>query len=348
MTTDPATSPDYEIVPVRGTESSLIRLIRRDIRDADDPLPEGDDARAAWLYAKTPEGPATILAMRVRDGSWIGMVAIVPRRIYMDGHSFIGAFLCDFYVHPRHRKILPALELQRYAKQHLSDLGIANYAIPNGRSLPIFRRLGSSHVMQRMRWARPIRFWKFLSRRQIALAKIVGSVFDASAFAFDHLRSAAAVKIRSEWLSGIDERFDALWTSVPTTGAFIGDRSSAYLRWRFLDEPGHDNRVLGFFRSGSTRLAGYLIGEIVQREFVVRDLLFSPDAAVDGILARAMTSIRELNVDGIGLRAIGEPRLAASLHRLGFRTRDPDTIFVRASFETACANWYFTNADEDV
>jgi len=348
MTTDPATTPSYDIVPVRGTESSLIRLIRRDIHDADDPLPEGDDARASWLYAKSPEGPATILAMRVRGGPWIGMVAIVPRRMYMDGHSCSGAFLCDFYVNPRHRTILPALALQRYAKQYLSDLGIANYAIPNGRSLPIFRRLGSDHVMQRMRWARPIRFRKYLSRRQIALAGIVGPVFDASAFTFDHLRSAAAITVRPEWLSSIDERFDDLWKSVPTTGAFIGDRSSAYLRWRFLDEPRHDNRVLGFFRRGSDSLTGYLIGEVAQREFVIRDLLFSPNAAIDGLLARAMTSIRELNVDGIGLRAIGDPRLAASLHRLGFRTRDPDTIFVRASFETACANWYFTNADEDV
>lgn len=348
MHPDSVASPEYEIVAVPGTSAALIQAIRRDIRGADDPLPDTDAARSAWLYANGPEGPATILALRVHGGEWAGMVAIVPRRIHMDGREHVGAFLCDFYVHPRHRSLLPALQLQRVARKRLADQATVNYAIPNGRSLPIFKRLGSAHVLQRMRWAKPIRSRKFLTRRSVVFPQLLAPAVDASTFVFDHVRFALAGDFRTEWLTEVDARFDELWASTSRAGVFIGDRSSAYLRWRFLEEPGHDNRVLGIFRGDPLKLCGYIVGKIAQGEFIVRDLLLAPGPRTADMLARALIRVRSLGVDAIGLRVTGDPRLEANLRQLGFRSRDPDVIFVRESLDPGCTSCYFTNADEDV
>ena len=348
MHPDSVPSPEYEIVAVPGTSTALIRTIRGDIRGADDPLPDTDAARSTWLYADGPEGPATVLALRGPGGEWAGMVAIVPRRIHMDGREHVGAFLCDFYVHPRHRTLLPALQLQRAARQRLADHATVNYAIPNGRSMPIFKRLGSDRVLQRMRWAKPIRSRKFLTRRSVVFPQLLAPAVDASTLVFDYVRFALAGNFQTEWLTEVDARFDVFWASIPKAGVFIGDRSSTYLRWRFLEEPGHNNRILGIFRRDPAKLSGYIVGKIVQGEFIVRDLLLAPGPRAADLLARALVRLRSLGVDAIGMRVTGDPRLEATLRQLGFRSRDPDVIFVRESLEPACTSCYFTNADEDV
>jgi len=176
----------------------------------------------------------------------------------------------------------------------------------------------------------------------------VAPAVDASTFVFDLVRSALAGDFRPRWLTEVDESFDELWASIPRAGMFIGDRSSAYLRWRFLDEPDHENRILGIFRRSSTRLYGYIVGKVVQGEFIVRDLLVAPGLPTADVLARVLIHVRRLGVDAIGLRVTGDPLLEATLRQLGFRSRDPDLIFVRESIDSRCTSWYFTNADEDV
>jgi hypothetical protein len=306
-------------------------------------------ARAEWLYSRNPGGAAEILGLRERDGTWVGMVAIVPRRLWIDGTEHAAAYLCDYYVHPQHRTLLPALMLQRAAKRRLEESGRVSYAIPNEASLPIFRRLGAQEVLLRYRWARPIRSRPFLVGRGAKLTSIASPLLDASGLLFDLASSCLRPDIRAEWLTGIDGRFDDLWSTLPKAGLNICDRSARYLRWRFHEEPGHQNLVLGFVERRSGRLAAYLIGEVTADKFAIRDILAAPVInRVAGLLAHGLLRIRKLGVAGAGVRITGADDLIRSLSRAGFRKRDPENVFIRGIPAPPSRNWILTSADEDV
>lgn len=327
----------------------LIEELRRQMLGGGSVASPSDAARAEWLYSRNPGGTAEILGLRESDGAWVGMVAIVPRRLWIDGTEHSAAYLCDFYVHPQHRTLLPALMLQRAAKQRLEESGRVNYAIPNELSLPIFKRLGAREILLRYRWARPIRSRPFLVGRGATLAATASPLLDAAGLLFDFASSCLRPGIRAEWLTKVDGRFDELWSAMPKAGLNIGDRSARYLRWRFFEEPGHQNRALGFIERRSGRLAAYMIGEVTPDEFAIRDILAAPAInEIAGILAHGLLKIRKLGVAAAGLRVTGAVDLTRSLSRMGFRKRDPESVFIRDVAASPSGNWVLTSADEDV
>lgn len=347
--TSPAASR-YEIVSLPGTKLTAIAELRRQmLGEGFASLPD-DAVRAEWLYANNPAGPAEILALRDQIDGWVGMVAIIPRQIWIDGAERDGAYLCDFFVHPAHRTLLPALSLQRAAKQRLLDTGRVNYAIPNERSLPIFARLGAEQILQRLRWSRPIRSKPFLVRKGIGFPLLlVSHLLDAVSLAYDRVHSTQSQGIRAEWAADFDRRFDDLWSSVAETGVSIGERSARFLRWRFLEEPGHENRILCLTEMKTGRLIGYLIGEITQGGFFCRDLLIATSRRGEaGVLSRAALAVRVLGVTGISVRVVGPDDLMRALYVAGFRQRDPESVFIRNVPTGIHGPWYLTTSDEDV
>jgi len=339
----------YEIVMIAGHDLPTVAELRREILDEGvAPLPH-EAARAEWLYSKNPAGPAEILGLRERGGPWVGMVAIIPRQIWIDGTEHAGAYLCDFYVHPNHRSLLPALTLQKAARQHLADLGRLNYTIPNERSLPIFRRLGADQTLLRHRWARPIRTKIFLERRDSKIAVGIAPALDAALFALDLLLSFGAPALQAQWLETFDERFDDLWTASTKTGLCIGERSARYLRWRFQDEPGHINKTVGLVDRRSGRLQGYVTGELIDQEFAIRDCLTAAlTGRRAGIWSHALLAIRALGAAGASIRLAGSEPVTQAISRAGFRRRDPEIAFVHGRAAAGPRRWHLTTADEDV
>lgn len=327
----------------------MIGEVRRQMLSEGDMPSPNEAARAEWLYSKNPAGAAEILGLRVCGGPWVGMVAIVPRRVWINEIEHAAAYLCDFYVHPQHRTLLPALMLQKSAKQRLQESGRVSYAIPNERSLPIFKRLGAQQVLPRYRWARPLRSRPFLLRRGRKIASLASPLIDASGHFFDVVSSRLQHDIRAEWVADIDQRFDDLWFALPKGGMNICDRSASYLRWRFLEEPGHQNLLLGMIWRRSGQLAAYMIGEVTRDEFVIRDFLTAHAAnRVAALLAHALLAIRKLDVNVAGVRITGTDDLTRSLSKAGFSKRDPESVFIRDMPASLSASWVLTSADEDV
>jgi hypothetical protein len=339
----------YELEVISGHDLPVIAALRRQILgDGVAPLPH-EAARAEWLYSKNPAGPAEILALRKHGGPWVGMVAIVPRQIWIDGTEHAGAYLCDFYVHPKHRSLLPALTLQKAAKKRLEDQKLLNYAIPNEKSLPILKRLGADQTFPRYRWARPIRTRPYLARRSGRLGTLVSPLTDLALLLFDAAASVRLTNVRARWVEQVDDRFDQLWSEIRKAGLHIGDRSSRYLQWRFREEPGRTYQLLSLIDTSSERLIGYTVGEAVGREFAIRDLAVSSiDERIRGILSRMLYEMRKLDIDGVGLRIAAPADVLEALRGSGFRSRDPETVLVRGQCFAPKGSWLLTGADEDV
>lgn len=338
----------YEIALISGHDLPTVAELRRQILDEGVTPLSHEAARAKWLYSKNPAGPAEILGLREHGGPWVGMVAIIPRQIWIDGTEHAGAYLCDFYVHPKHRSLLPALTLQKAAKQRLEDTKRVNYTIPNEKSLPIFKRLGADQTFPRYRWARPIRYRRFLERRGVQFASVVAPMLDTLGLVFDHSMSWLKPGARAEWIEHFDERFDEFWSALPKSGVCMGARTAEYLGWRFHEEPGHNNRTLGLIERRTGRVSGYLIGEVRSSEFTIRDAVITVSSErLASLMCRALIEVRALGIAGVGLRTSGPADLLQALGHIGFRRCDPETVFIR-NRPASDAPWMLTNADEDV
>ena len=340
---------EYTIEVLSGNDLNAIQSLRQQALSSDVALTESDRARSDWLYARNPAGPAAVLGLRHEGSGWVGMLAIVPRRLWIANREIPSGLLCDFYVNTRHRTLAPALMLQRAAKEHQDRLGLATYAIPNARSLAIFKRLGADVIFERRRVARPLRFHAFLVRRKrpflatfSPIAEFVVSVADASA-------SALSPHVKAEWVTKFDNRFDELWQAVRGCGIPTGDRSQLFLQWRFSSEPLRTNLIMVLSHRKTGQLLGYIVGDIDSDQFRVRDILFRQmDGPSIGILAKAVRAIRCLGVSGIGIQVSGPPRLIQSLNRAGFRPREAEKVFIRCSLPCTPAYWHLTLADEDI
>src|SRR5690242_12656687 len=76
------------------------------------------EARYAWFHRDNPQGAARLnLLWSDRDPEPVGFLAIGARRFVVDGQVLPAGVLVDFVVVPRHRFVLPALTLQRDARQ---------------------------------------------------------------------------------------------------------------------------------------------------------------------------------------------------------------------------------------
>jgi hypothetical protein len=308
-----------------------------------------DSTRATWLYSGNPAGPANVLGLRHGTDGWVGMVAVVPRQVWIHGIETPGAYLCDFYVNPRHRTLLPALSLQRFANEYIARTGRISYAIPNERSLPLLKRMGAPRIQQRHRWARPIRVRPFMLRRNQRALSLAWPLVDGMALAFDGLLSLLRTDIQTEWIDAIDPRFDRLWSGLPKDGLCICDRSAQYLRWRFFEEPDQQNRIIGLVHRQSRELVAYAIGRVSQSEFSIRDAIANSSQGLSApMLAHILLAVRSLRVDAVSFKVLGTNSQYRALSVAGFSSRDPEFVFFRGPLSDDACLWILTGADEDV
>jgi hypothetical protein len=166
---------------------------------------------------------------------------------------------------------------------------------------------------------------------------------------YDHLSSMLSRDIGAEWLKSIDDRFATLWIQTQKAGLNVGDRTAAYLRWRFMDEPGRSSLILGLLDRRSGCLLGYLVGSLSTCEFVIRDFLsVSQHGMSVAALSHALIAIREVDASAVSVRVTGQQALYKALRATGFWPRDPEKTFVQFGGETTAPRWYLTSADEDV
>jgi hypothetical protein len=343
-----ATRIDYTVEQIDVRDRNAVVLAYESAWAGDGEPPVEIGARYHWLYAGNPAGHAELLGLRTSSGQSVGMLAVVPRRFWVDDTPFTLGLLCDFIVHRGHRTLMPALLLQRAAREVADRIGSGTYAIPNDKSLPVIHRLGGNVVRRRPRFARVMRSHYYFVRRSATLARIASRPMDAAAAAWDFVVANLRPWLHAEWLTAFDDRFDDLWRRTQRTNC-IGERSSEYLSWRFGKEPGGHNETLGVFDRRTGVLMAYSVGSRTGRTFEMRDFLCCLDSTGQMVcLALMMRHIRRLDIDSVSFRLYSEQNLAACFNRMGFRAREFESVFFHSRLPDSRLPNLLTRADEDV
>jgi hypothetical protein len=147
-----------------------------------------------------------------------------------------------------------------------------------------------------------------------------------------------------------DGRFDQLRAEAVKQFDFIGDRSSAYLSWRFGRFPEHPYNTFAIFNR-QRALAGYVVYARHGKRVTIADLLTTSASLWEVLLAEFLRQMRSAGAETVSFKYFGLEQIESVLTALGFKPRGKDTtVFVHSAAITTpdgLLRWFLTEADRD-
>lgn len=325
--------------------------------------------RYRWLYLGNPHGTARTYVARHRpSGRLVGCTSLFPRRIAVGDHVVLAALGGDAYVLPEMRRRGVARRLHEETRAALGGELAFMFGPPAPDNLRVLKRVGAREVRTLRHFTCPLRgAWvgSWLRQRWAGhrlLGRLVHTVPPAVLeSAFDCLERAAALRFVAHRgrpllpVERVDDRWDDLWERARPRGATAPVRDSAYLQWRFLDQPGQGVRMLALpSPAGSRQLSGYAVIGTSQGRLTIHDLLCETWEDVV-VLAEGLRQIaRDQNLAAATLRLDQRGPYVAALLWAGFLpTPNPVPFQILAppgnlvAAQAEALPWLFTLGDED-
>jgi len=335
-----------EALPVADT---LAELWRRNLHiPADIDLQE----RVRWAYRDGPAGAGRVQLL-VAGGpggeAVVGCAGIVVRQFSVAGRPvpLQAALLGDLAVDRSHRTLLPALTLVRATRATALEQAIV-YGYPNATSAPVLQRVGYRKLGTLTRWVRVLRHAPYIERevKRPWLARAAGALLDGA-----RLLQAAAARgpLVLEPLDDVDERLDRMWDEARGPWGVIGRRDAAYLRWRFLHQPGGRYQLIALSERGTRRVRAYAVLEQIEHAFHLRDFFGVSLLDVGALLDRLVPYCYRRGGVSLSVAFLGAPSVERLLREHHFHAREATRTVVVDGEAAAppAAEWYLTDGDED-
>jgi hypothetical protein len=185
------------------------------------------------------------------------------------------------------------------------------------------------------------------------LRAIVNTAF--SVFRAKHKSHPAIKKIER-----FDQAFDRLWQEANLQWPCAIARTSAFLNWQYVDQPGKKFDIFGYYDDGG-KLRGYIVLFVrkpnergVIAKAAITDIFYAADAPaeiIDELLKAALNFATERGVGSLVTDIVDE-RVEERLRKLGFwAIKNPLQLMTISESDTDklydVKNWYLTRGDSD-
>lgn len=314
---------------------------------------EGARRRYDWFYLGNPQGAGRVYLL-MADGDLVGALGAGTRVFALPGdpRPMKGAVLVDFVVHPAHRSMFPALQLQRVAREHEMRDAEVVYGLPDVKAAPVFRRLGATMEFTSGNHVRVLRSREYATR---LLPRVPGWVTGLACAFVDRWRISLAWLVcglsgsRPRWEHGaLPSGIDDLWQrTVRLPGAATGERDLRFLDWRLAGATALS--VLAVVdRRGNLR--AYFICRREDDELHVIDLLFEGNEPRFAALLALALGAWSKKIKTLRISFGGSERMRKGLNYAGYLLRDQRPCFLMQGkgARTLPRDWWLTRADEDV
>jgi hypothetical protein len=314
----------YAAVPLR-LEEHRRDLVRLWTESMEDPAIAGVvDARLRWLYNENPYGTTrTFLTLQSPGDGIVGCGSYYPRDTFIKGRRVKAAILAEFAVHKEHRVAGAAVTVQRAVATESATHGIELlYGYPNKAGVQVFQRVGHKVIGEIGYWAKPLRSAYKLREffQSPLLAEVAGVAVDALFWADDARQLARdPLTHTTAIVRTADSRFDELWERSRPPRYIMGERSSAYLNWRYACFKTAEYRFFCLSERKTGRLVGYIAYAVSGRKVTVADLFCDDlERTAAPLLLRFALRMRLGGMNFISLSYIGNPFFERQLEALNF------------------------------
>jgi len=311
--------------------------------------------RYQWFYEDNPDGRAEVLLARdSQTGSIIGSGAVIPRKLYVGGELKPAAVMADFWIHPEHRSLGPAVRLQRACVERAAAMGCAFFDLPQGNMPAVYKRMGMLGPVQLERFSRPLRTAPFIARivRQRALASGLAALGDWALALSEWSKGGGRGRTRVTQHAGeFGAEFSDLTRRAATQPWTSVARSADYLNWRYRRH---------YFLQYNTFTArdpqgGLLAYAVVLNSGQYAEVvdLFPADSprAVVGLLCGMAPLLRRQGASAVTISCLPNGALTEILGGAGLRNRDRRALivhdFAAAAGRPTAAPWLLTYGDID-
>lgn len=283
-----------------------------------------------WRY-RGQEGKPAIVDVAVDAGRVVAHLGSLPVSLSRGREKVPAGLWVDLMVHPDYRNLTLFLDMAEANRRHCAEAGAELvFAFPNDRSYPVLKRMLG---------------WQPVEEIDALEAPLAG------------LKEPPAAP-RIEPVSAFDLEYDALWRKLRPEGALAGERSSAWLTWRYRRRPGARYEAWRA-RNKEGRLAGFLAAKVFDGpDGRIGDVLdfWSEDESSPGLWSAALGSFRAAGVKTVSAWALKESPLFARYTEWGLAPRGPRTHFAgrwtsddeKAPFPARGRDWRVSKGDSDV
>jgi hypothetical protein len=322
---------------------------------------EGPSAnRYVWNYNQCPYGTAHCwLAKHEESNTFIGTAALFPRVVLVKGDPEYAAIAGDFAVDKQHRNLMTALSLQKEIRSKIHDTKFKFiYLIPNEQAKGIFLRLGYKKIGRLTHFIKPLKseyqhnkhIYSFLQLKLFAMA------FDILIKNFSkEKRYKTTLNYSIITPEYFDERFDVFWKNVSKHFTIIGERTSFFLNWRYIQSPDKKYKIFCLLDDHKD-IRGYIVYYLENNRCYIMDMLFEPSTEVISfLLAEFSRFIRIKGVGSISVVYLGGSLLEEKLREFNFLPIKNETDLIIYSPDMADntdllkkEKWHFFAGDNDV
>ena len=293
----------------------------------------------------------------------VGCATYFPRQLSVHGDDVRTGVLCDFAVDKQHRTAGVAIAVQRgLAKSSWPGGFKLLFGFPNKGSVAVCKRVGYKVVGTTTTWVKPLNSGykvhtfvpaPFLAHPARAVADVGLALIDRALSMF------IGGSTGSEVLDAPDARFDALWQRARPKRGITGERTSAYLDWRYAQFTTTKHWFFCLTRHGGREIVGYAVYSIEDNRAILQDLFCEDyEQTADALLIKLARHLRKKGVWSIVLSYLGPEIFGDRLRRLGFFMRSGERSMVayldpalseaeRREFMEP-ANWFMLDGELDI
>ena len=343
----------YSVVEadIRKNRDDILPILMRNLKG---PSPE----KYEWNYTQCPYGAARCwLARDEQSGTFIGTTALFPRMILVKGEPVRAGIAGDFAVDKQHRGLIPALALQKEIKSKIQTTGFSFiYGLPNKQSRGILLKLGYKKIGRFAHFIKPLKseyqdnkfFHPLLEVKIFAwFADILLPVFSKE----NRFRTPLNYSVTTP--EYFDDRFDVFWKKVSPHFTIIGERTSSFLNWRYIQAPAKKYAIFCLLDEHKD-IIGYVVYFAENNMCHIMDMLCKPSTEVISLLlAEFSRFIRKKGMGSLSVDYLGDSSLENTLREFNFLPikNETDLIIFGPDLDSALPdkeNWHFLAGDNDV
>jgi hypothetical protein len=242
--------------------------------------------------------------------------------------------------------------IQRALSSESAKAGFALlYGAPNEKAAPVFKRVGYRHLGDAIRYAKPLTAGFVLDKLGVpdTVAKLGSLATNRLLGSFHRWRAGDGQRYECDLVDEPDAGFDALWND--RNAAYVtGEKSCAYLRWRF----GRGDHQFFRMRQDGRMVGMAVVSRVGNKAHIVE--LCGHEPGLDVLFTHLTYSLRGSGYDVAQLSVVTGSEVIAQLEQAGFVARAekrPLYVFVadQAAVQAALLDgqrWMMLDGDLDV
>lgn len=260
-------------------------------------------ARFAWLAQGNPAGKTQwILAIDPNNCQLVGTISLMSKEIIQKGQIYRGVIMGDFMVHSDYRVYGPAIMLIKKALEYVKENELHfMYTIPNEASKRLVKGSGLVNETKIVTYVK-ILSTEYYLRKKIpkVIADIFSRFFDVLLWIYSKESYLWREEIGFEEKNKADDSIEVFCQNMKCLKKIpSGNRSSAFVNWRYFQNPLKKYHLLVCKRKFKEQICGYVFYSFDDEHMSIDDFCCSKENDCDFIMKEIIAIGRRHKVRSI-------------------------------------------------